>query len=90
LGFTLRSAYDQYIIVERGGASIHIGFLPDKHVAENTSLYLYVHGIEFLHEQWHALGVVTHALELKPYGLKEFAVIDPSGNLLRIGERVSD
>lgn len=81
--------YGEYVILNRDGADLHIGFLPDRHVAENTSLYIYVLDVELLHSQGKELGIVSHALELKPYGVKEFAVIDPSGNLLRLGERVS-
>jgi hypothetical protein len=29
------------------------------------------------------------AIEDKPWGLREFAVIDPDGNLLRIGQIIS-
>jgi hypothetical protein len=88
LDFVVASDYGEYIILKRDDASIHIGYLPDRHVAENTSLYIYVRNIEALHELWQSRGVVSHTLETKPYGLKEFAVIDPSGNLLRIGERI--
>ena len=29
-----------------------------------------------------------HEIEDKPYGVREFAVVDPSGNLLRLGQRL--
>jgi hypothetical protein len=30
----------------------------------------------------------AHSLEDKPWGLREFAVVDPDGNLLRIGQLI--
>jgi hypothetical protein len=88
LGFVLKSDYGDYIILERDGASLHVCYFPNRHVAENTSLYLYVRQVDALYQTWQERGVVSQQLELKPYGLKEFAVIDPSGNLLRIGETI--
>ena len=46
-----------------------------------------------LHDEWHAVGVprdpATGSRLVPPvdtdYGLREFALVDPSGNLVRVG-----
>ncbi len=59
----------------------------DRRIAENTACYLRVDDLDDLHRELAAAGLerVT-ALHAKPWGMREFEVWDPSGNLLRFGE----
>jgi uncharacterized glyoxalase superfamily protein PhnB len=42
-----------------------------------------------MHQELVALGVPNlHPVEEKPWGMKEFALIDPHGNLIRIGQEI--
>lgn len=52
-----------------------------------SACYLYVSDADALHAAWQAAGVEGRLTSPKNslYGLREFAYIDPDGNLLRVG-----
>ncbi|MBF2008839.1 MAG: VOC family protein [Chlorogloeopsis fritschii C42_A2020_084] len=70
-------------IVQRDGATIFLLQNDDKHLAEWTNFRIFVDGIEQLYAEFQAKGgQMIHPngkLETKPWGMKEFAVIDPAG-----------
>ena len=83
-----------YLIISRGNAELH--FWGDPSVDPLTtsfSCYLRVADAEALHAEWERVGVPrdeSNGSRLEPpvdtdYGIREFALIDPSGNLLRVG-----
>jgi catechol 2,3-dioxygenase-like lactoylglutathione lyase family enzyme len=91
LGFSVRAVYpDPYALLERDGVELHLWGCPDRHVAENTGCYLRVDGIEGLWQEYRDNGVNVRPLVVKPWGMREFEVIDPDGNLLRFGERPAE
>jgi uncharacterized glyoxalase superfamily protein PhnB len=48
-----------------------------------------VEDAEALYSEFAAFGLVNlHPIEEKPWGMKEFAIIDPHGNLIRIGQEI--
>lgn len=89
LGFTVRSNYEShgYRIMEHAdGASLHLtraltGWVNAEQNAHG--LYLYTDDVDALGKQFGRLA------ELKPWGLREFALSDPNGMLVRIGSFVS-
>jgi catechol 2,3-dioxygenase-like lactoylglutathione lyase family enzyme len=96
LGFENRGAPPeewQYLIIGRGGIELH--FTEDSSVDPLTTAsmcYLYVDDAQQLFEEW--AGSVepdasTGSRIVEPvdtdYGMREFAVVDRNGNLLRIG-----
>ncbi len=70
-------------IVKRGSAEIMLQQNVDRHVAEQTALRIQVDGVEGLYAEYQAKGgSMIHPigkLEAKPWGSKEFAVLDPAG-----------
>lgn len=90
LGFTIEGEYDNYLIVERDGVELHFFLYEDLDPRENYGqVYIRVHGIDVLHDMWSAQGVSIHpngALSDKPWGQREFALLDPDHNLLTFGE----
>lgn len=83
-----------YLIIGRGNAELH--FWGDPSVDPLTtsfSCYLRVADADALHAEWERIGVPrdeTNGSRLEPpvttdYGMREFALIDPSGNLIRAG-----
>lgn len=82
-----------YAILRRGTLELHFFAHPDL-VPERSSAgcYLRVLDVVSLHEQAARAGLPLHGiprrdrLEDKPWGHREFAVVDPDGNLLRIGQ----
>ena len=82
-----------YAILKRGSAELHFfthtGLVP---AASFAGCYIRVLDVESFYRSClsaHLPGTGIprlHALEDKPWGLREFAVIDPDGNLVRIGQ----
>ena len=96
LGFAeIGSPYQRwrYLIIRRGGIALH--FWEDAALdplTTNLSCYLHVRDAQALFDEWRHLVAhdpATGSRIMPPqdtdYGLREFAVVDPSGNLLRIG-----
>ncbi len=89
LGFELLSGYGDYVIVRRDGAELHFFAYPTLLPAKSDfMIYLRVDtGIEALYQQLEKLKLDRLGrLELKPWGQKEFPVIDPNGTLLTFGQ----
>jgi hypothetical protein len=93
LGFDAR-AYEgpeRYGFVDRGSVSIHLSEW-DEHDPLRTaaSLYFYVSDADAVYAEWKALEDLDGRLIAPrdtPYGLREFAYVDPDGTLHRIGSR---
>ena len=90
LGFALARRYPEhgYAVVSRGAIELH--FFAHDHVDaghSHTGCYLRVDDARALYDEWRQSGVegVT-GLEDKPWRMREFALVDPSGNLLRVGQ----
>jgi catechol 2,3-dioxygenase-like lactoylglutathione lyase family enzyme len=89
LGFTrVHVAQGEYGIVAHGPVQIHFWACEDRRIAEATSCRVQVRSIEHLHTLCEAQGMVhpNAPLEDKPWGTKEFAVLDPDGNLITFYE----
>jgi catechol 2,3-dioxygenase-like lactoylglutathione lyase family enzyme len=86
LGFQVTFPMDDYLIADRDGAELHFFPVADLDPAtSNAVCYLQVDDADALHLEWAALGVrVIRPLEDKPWGLREFALVDDSGNLIRV------
>jgi uncharacterized glyoxalase superfamily protein PhnB len=90
LGFSVRrySGGERYGFVDRGGVSLHLTEWADHDPARTAStIYLYVSDADALHREWASAEVDGRLREPwdTPYGLREFAYIDPDGTLHRIG-----
>ena len=85
LGFQLRLRTNGTLICERDGCEIHFWHCSEHHIAENTSCYLRG-DIEALHADFTRRGLTVDLPLLQPWGMREFYVIDPHGNLLKFGE----
>lgn len=85
LGFDVEVFHvDDAAGVERDGVQIHFWKCDDRHIAENTSCRIDVEGIDSLYAELLSQGVVhpNGSLEDKPWGFREFAVLDGDGNLI--------
>jgi catechol 2,3-dioxygenase-like lactoylglutathione lyase family enzyme len=94
LGFEQAGLWpDEYLIVMRDEIGLHF-FLSRDHdpATSDHGCYLYVPDADALFAEYSALGLpdagiprLHGAPEDTEYELREFALIDPDGNLLRIG-----
>jgi uncharacterized glyoxalase superfamily protein PhnB len=89
LGFAIGHLYPDhgYAIVQRDGIEIHFWKCDDRHIAENTSAYFRVDDIEAVHGdlQRAAEGGRISPVADREWGMREFYVWDPDGNLLKFG-----
>jgi catechol 2,3-dioxygenase-like lactoylglutathione lyase family enzyme len=90
LGFALKRRYPHhgYAIVVRGESELH--FSEHRHADSDhthAGCYLRVRDARALHQEWLAGGAEgLSAVDDKPWRMREFSVVDPSGNLVRVGQ----
>ena len=89
LGFDV-SEYEGggYAFATRDQVWLHLESAPGLPAdAEGAQLYVYVADADALHAEWRACGALGVLMPLNDtaYGLREFAHLDPDGNLLRVG-----
>lgn len=82
--------FDGYLLLERDGAELHFFAFAELNLAENYGqIYVRTPNIEALYAEFLANGVAIHPngqLAAKPWGQKEFSVLDPDHNLLTFGQ----
>jgi catechol 2,3-dioxygenase-like lactoylglutathione lyase family enzyme len=99
LGFEQSGLWEnEYLIVTRGDVGLHFFFAPS--IDPDSSIagcYLYVEDADALHAEYAELDLPRAGIPRlhgapadTDYGLREFAVVDPDGNLLRIGSFIAD
>lgn len=100
LGFENRGAPPEewdYLIIGRGGIEIHFYADPDVDpLTTSAGCYVFVDDAPALHDEWAGSFVAdkpTGSRLVAPvdsdYGMREFAVVDRSGNLIRVGSPIS-
>jgi catechol 2,3-dioxygenase-like lactoylglutathione lyase family enzyme len=93
LGFTAGYHNDRYDILRRGNLVVHLEQQADLLPARNrTSCYWRVADADALYQEFAALGLpperdLTEPQD-EPWGMREFTVKDPAGNLVRIGHEL--
>jgi len=93
-GFDLVRHSDDYSILTRGGASLHLTRADDRSVLDatrgHTSIYLEVEAIEPL---WSHVSQFKDRYKIRDlfdreYGMREFHIIDPDDCLIFVGEQI--
>lgn len=85
LGFA-GERWGDYAILRRDAMEIHFWLARDRIHPEHTSCYVRGGQVPALHAEFIARAVPgLSPFEVKPWGMKEFHLIDPHGNLLRFG-----
>ncbi|MEP4533065.1 MAG: VOC family protein [Cyclobacteriaceae bacterium] len=92
LGFELLSDYGDYIILRKDEVEIHFfefkGLKPSKNYGQ---VYIRTDNIETLYQRLQDNSTPIHPnapLQTKPWGQKEFALLDPDNNLLTFGQEI--
>lgn len=82
--------FDGYLMMEKDGIEIHFFEFKDLDPAENYGqVYIRTSSIEELFQSLLDKKVQIHPaghLQTKPWGQKEFALLDPDNNLLTFGQ----
>jgi len=84
--------YEGYLMLEKDGIQIHFFEFKALNPKENYGqVYIRTNTIEELHRTLLDNKTKIHPngpLELKPWGQKEFALLDPDSNLLTFGQSI--
>lgn len=95
LGFTGRvlGTEDAYAVLTRGAVELHFFAHPALDPAtSHAGCYVRVQDADAMHDAFGAAALPAAGIPRldriadRPWGMREFAVVDPDGNLLRIGQ----
>ena len=88
IGFNCNDKWKEYLMCSRDNIEIHLWKCNDENIPKNTGCYVRVNEIEILYAEFSALNIIhPHGkLEEKPWGLKQFSILDNSGNIIHFGE----
>lgn len=89
LGCTLQAAYPDFMILAIEGCEFHLWLCDNPAIPESGSMYIRVSDIDACYERYRHSGKVVLPLQLRPWGIREFYLMDDSGNLLKFGPIVS-
>lgn len=95
LGFHTVYSDDDYLLMKREGAEVHFFHHAALDPARNDhGAYLRPADVDALDREWSALGLPATGIprlmraEDKPWGMRELALIDPNGSLIRAGQEL--
>jgi len=88
LGFECNDSWKEYLMCSRDKIEIHLWKCDDPAIPKNTGCYVRVDEIDTLYKEFSALGVVhpNGPLENKPWGMRQFSILDNSGNIINFGQ----
>ncbi|MDZ4714751.1 MAG: VOC family protein [Cytophagales bacterium] len=86
--------YDGYLMLQKDGIEIHFFEFKELDPKENYGqVYIRTDEIDKLYQSLLAKKVSIHPagpLETKPWGQREFSLVDPDTNLLTFGQSISN
>jgi hypothetical protein len=86
------SDYDGYLMVKKDNLEIHFFEFKDLDPKENYGqIYIRTNDIDILYQslQHNKVGIHPNGpLQIKPWGQKEFSLLDPDNNLLTFGQSI--
>jgi len=94
LGFAVLRLHEEfgppYLLIRRDDVELHFVHAPDADPLESDAgCYLRLADAQGVYDEWAPLGMdEIHPPRDTPWGMREFFLVDPSGNLIRIGTRL--
>jgi len=92
LGFKELGDYGDYLLIEKDSIEIHFFEFKALNPKENYGqVYIRTNDIDKLYQSFLDNDVPIHpngSLQTKPWGQKEFSILDPDSNLLTFGQSV--
>lgn len=88
LGFECIARWPGYLIFSRDAIEIHLWQCDDPAIPRNTGCYIRVDHVEQLYAECQRLDCIHPEghLACKPWGMRQFSILDNSGNILHFGE----
>lgn len=84
--------FDDYLMMKCDAIEIHFFLFRELDPKENYGqVYLRTNDIDTLYQSIIARGISIHpngSLQVKPWGQKEFSLLDPDNNLLTFGQSI--
>lgn len=93
LGFSERFRFGDYAGVEYGDVQIHLSgpAATNKRMTGQASIYIFCDNCDAYYEEIRARGASAQAPPKDyPYGMRDFVVEDPDGNLVTFGHDVGN
>ena len=85
--------YKDYLMLKKDEIEIHFFLFENLNPKENYGMvYIRTSNIDGLYNNFIENNIEIHPngkLQLKPWGIKEFSILDPDSNLLTFGEVIS-
>lgn len=92
LGFVELNDYGNYLLVQKDGVELHFFEFKELDPKENYGqVYIRTNAIDSLYRSLLDRKVDIHpngSLHTKPWGQREFSLLDPDGNLLTFGQEI--
>jgi len=91
LGFAFHHNWDGYLIFSKDEIEIHLWPTTDEEIPKSTGCYVRVTQVEELFKAYKEQCVVhpNGTLEIKPWGMRQFSILDNNGNIIHFGERTN-
>jgi hypothetical protein len=86
-GFTTSQFGDDFASAHHDGVEFHLVEVLEA-LRDRGEAYLHVRGVDELHQAWAAGGLSVSEVRDEPWGMREFNVVDPGGNLVRVGQNL--
>ncbi|MFA7272677.1 MAG: VOC family protein [Crocinitomicaceae bacterium] len=92
LGFSELGDYGDYLLVKKDTIELHFFLFKDLNPKENYGqVYIRTNEIDRVYQNFLDSKVEIHPggpLQQKPWGIKEFSLLDPDNNLLTFGQEI--
>ncbi len=86
-GFEVHRYGEDFASGHREGLEVHL-VLDRPEGRDRGAAYIHARDVNAVHATWTAAGLPVSQLRDEPWGMREFAVVDPGGNRVRIGRNV--
>jgi hypothetical protein len=86
-GFEIEAFSDDFAIAMRDGVEFHL-VQPHPPGRDRGAAYLHVREVDRIHAAWRAAGITVTELRDEPWGMREFSVVDPGRNRVRVGKAI--
>ncbi len=90
LGFQTTYHDEDFAIVERDKVDLHLNYYSDAPKGNHSVCWIAVTNSDALYQQYLPTNAIRTPLKAQPWGLKEFTVRDPFGNLIIFAERIPE
>jgi hypothetical protein len=91
LRFKFISEWEDYLIFTKDNVELHFWKTDNPVIPQNTGCYIRVTEVDKLYSEYNKFDIMhPHGgLQNKPWEMRQFSILDNSGNILHFGEDIS-